>query len=91
MLKLIKNQNEDLLVTWKKGKNRAKVEFLVSECGSSSSCELVVTTLFLGLVNWLEKQGMMVLVPKQYLQSKELSDHRVFQEVVRLGWIVKWM
>ena len=25
------------------------------------------------LVNWLEKQGMMVLVSKQYLHSKELS------------------
>ena len=47
--------------------------FLVSECSSWSSCGLSVTTLFMELVNWLEKQGMMVLVSKQYLHSKELS------------------
>jgi hypothetical protein len=63
-------------VTWKKGKDRANVVFRVSECSSWSSCGLSLTTLFLGLVNWLEKKkGMMVLVPKQYLHSKELSGH----------------
>ena len=51
--------------TWKKGKNGAKVVFLVSECSSWSSCGLSLTSLFLGLVNWMEKKGMMVLVPKQ--------------------------
>ena len=55
--------------------------FPVSECSSWSSCGLSVTTLFLGLVNWLEKQGMMVLVPKQYLQSKELSGHKEFKKL----------
>ena len=51
-------------LTWKKGKNGAKVVFLVSECSSWSSCGLSVTSLFLELVNWLEKQGMMFLVSK---------------------------
>ena len=51
-------------LTWKKGKYRAKVVFLVSECSSWSSCGLSVTSLFLELVNWLEKQGMMFLVSK---------------------------
>jgi hypothetical protein len=71
-------------LTWKKGKDRAKVVFLVSECSSWSSCGLSVTSLFLGLVNWLAKQGMMVLVPKQNLQRKELSGHQEFKN--RPAW-----
>ena len=37
--------------------------------------------MFMELVNWLEKQGMMVLVSKQYLQSKELSGHKEFKKL----------
>ena len=58
--------------------------FLVSECSSWSSCGLSVTTLFMELVNWLEKQRMMVLVSKQYFQSKELSGHKEFKK--RPAW-----
>jgi hypothetical protein len=40
-----------------------------------------MTSLVMGLVNWLEKQGMKVLVSKQYLQSKELSGHTEFKKL----------
>ena len=60
---------------------RKKIVFLVCECSSWSSCGLEMTSLILGLVNWLDKEGMLVLVPREYLQSKELSEHKEFKRL----------
>ena len=64
-------KKQDALVNWKKEKDRANIVILFSECSS----------LVMGLVNWLEKHGMMVLVSKQYFQSKELSGHKEFKKL----------
>ena len=48
--------------------------FLVSDYSSWS-------TLILELVNWLEEREILVLVPKEYLQSKELSVHKDFKKL----------
>ena len=74
-------KKQDALVNWKKEKDRANIVILFSECSSWPSCGFSVTSLVMGLVNWLEKQGMMVLVSKQYFQSKELSGHKEFKKL----------
>lgn len=46
-----------------------KIVFLLFECASWSTCGNDLLDLILGLVNWLGQQDVMVLVPRDYLQS----------------------
>ena len=58
-----------------------KIVFLLFECASWSSCGNDLLTLILRLVNWLDQKDVMVLVPRDYLQRKELSEHKEFKKL----------
>ena len=60
---------------------RKKIVFLLFECASWSSCGNDLLALILRLVNWLNQQDVMVLVPRDYLQRKELSEHKEFKKL----------
>jgi len=60
---------------------KKKIVFMVFECASWSSCGHDNLALILGLVNWLAKHDVMVLVPREYLQSKELPEHEDFKKL----------
>jgi len=62
-------------------RNKKKIVFMVFECASWSSCGCDNLALILGLVNWLAKHDVMVLVPREYLQSKELQEHEDFKKL----------
>ena len=58
-----------------------KIVFLLFECASWSTCGDDLLALILRLVNWLNQQDVMVLVPRDYLQRKELSEHKEFKKL----------
>ena len=80
---------EDTLTTGKSGvikkknvKDDEKARYTCKGKDSSNIVFIVSAALVLGLVKWLEKQGMMDLVSKQYLkQSKELAGHKEFKKL----------
>merc|ERR1719369_2426382 len=58
-----------------------KVVFLVSECSSWSNCGSKMSSLVVDLVNWLNSMGILVLVPKNYLDNVELTQDRKFKKL----------